>query len=152
MSVTEEARRVVGQHLHVGRKSYGALVSCTCHQWRGHRDMHPAHVVEALDAAGLLAADLPQPGATLAAQIRALGNVIVSPHIDLGPLVREAERLEARLAQAARLKCQVTRTVNKPVHVHITWDNVPIAVGYIEGPGTPTESIVSRLPEGEVSP
>jgi hypothetical protein len=142
MSVTEEARRVLGQHMQSARKSWGSFTVCTCGQWRGHRDMYLAHMVDALAAAGVLAApELPQPaaepGVTLAGRIRALGNTLVfvsDVKVDLGPLVREAERLEAQVALAARLKCQVTRTLGKPTHVHITWDDVPVAVGYLEGP------------------
>ena len=140
MSVTADARRVLGQHLEAARKSWGQFVVCTCGQWRGHRDMYPAHMVDALDAAGLLAApELPQTaaelGTTLAGQLRALGNTLVSDvKVDLGPLVREAERLEAQLAHAARLKCEVTRTLGEPPHVRVTWDGVPIAVGYVQGP------------------
>lgn len=102
MSVTEEARRVLGQHMQSARKSWGTFTYCTCGQWKGHRDMYLAHMVDALAGAGVLAApELPQaaaePGATLAGRIRALGNTLVSDvKVDLGPLVREAERLEAQ--------------------------------------------------------
>ena len=46
----EETARVIGAHGVVARTSYGALVSCTCTQWRGPRDMYRVHQAEALHA------------------------------------------------------------------------------------------------------
>lgn len=55
MSVTEEAQRVVHEHRSARPDgAYGSFVVCGCNSWRGHRDQHSAHVVEALDQQRLL--------------------------------------------------------------------------------------------------
>lgn len=101
MSVTEEARRVLGQHMQSARKSWGTFTYCTCGQWKGHRDMYLAHMVDALAAAGVLAApELPpaiEAHTERERRVRELIEIIASEWPDRSGVIQS---IVARLREA----------------------------------------------------